>query len=311
VIDPIRRSVARVDEFQRSHAWLGFPVAVVKKFGEDRATNLAAIIAYYGFFSVFPLMLVMVTTLGYVLSGNEELQERIVDSMLTQFPVIGDQIATNVGSLEGSGVALAVGIVGALWAGLRVLRGMETAMDAIWDIPLEARRGFLISRVRSGMLLLVFGAALLGVVVLGAASTFGGGLGFVLALVSAAGSFALATAVFVVAFTVLTNRELAWRSLLPGALVAAAGFLTLQLIGGYYVGHVIRGATDTYGFFAVVIGLLSWMFLQALIAIFAAEVNVVRVKQLWPRSLTRQVVTEADERALRRFARMEAARNTE
>src|SRR5918999_650685 len=117
--------LGRVDRYQRANAWLGFPIAVFKKFGEDRAGQLAALVAYYGFFAMFPLLLVAVTVLGYVLGGDVSAQERVLDSALSQFPVIGDQIRENIGVISGSGAALAVGIGRALWAGLAGLKAAQ------------------------------------------------------------------------------------------------------------------------------------------------------------------------------------------
>src|SRR6266542_5843732 len=115
-----------IDGYQQRRRWLAFPMAVVKKFGDDRAGNLAALIAYYGFFSLFPLLLVLVAVLGFILRGNATLQESIVNSALAQFPIIGDQIKTNVKALSGSaGVALGIGTLVALWAGLGVTNAAQ------------------------------------------------------------------------------------------------------------------------------------------------------------------------------------------
>ena len=76
-MNAIQRTLQRIDAFQQRRKWLAFPFAVVKKFGDDRAGNLAALIAYYGFFSLFPLLLVMVSVLGFILRGHPDLQSRI------------------------------------------------------------------------------------------------------------------------------------------------------------------------------------------------------------------------------------------
>jgi YihY family inner membrane protein len=303
--------LGRIDVAQRRRRWLAFPIAVVKKFGDDQAGRLAALVAYYGFFSLFPLLLVMVTVLGYVLSNNPDLQERVLDSALAQLPVIGDQIREDVTSLRGNALALVVGIVGALWAGLGAMQAMETAMNEVWDVPLKQRPNFFVSRLRALVMLLVLGGGILGVVVLGAAGTYSKSLPVGATVLGAVLAFGLATGVFLLAFRVLPNVEVAWRALLPGALVAAAGFLVLQLVGGYYVGRAVNGAKQTYGLFAFTIGLLSWLYLQAQVALVAAEVNVVRAQHLWPRSLTGDDLTEADERALCHYAKVEERRRDE
>src|SRR6184192_2444493 len=81
----IKNLVRRLDDHQRTHRWLGFPLAVGKKFGDDQGGYLAALVAYYGFFSLFPLLLVFVTVLGFVLGGNQALTQKVVHSVLAQF----------------------------------------------------------------------------------------------------------------------------------------------------------------------------------------------------------------------------------
>jgi membrane protein len=301
----VRRGRRRVDAFQRRHRALSFSYAVVKKFGDDEAGRLSALVAYYGFFSLFPLLLVLVTVLGYALSDDPQLQADIVDSTLAQFPVIGAEIQENVGSLDGDPFALTFGILGALWAGLGALRAVEHAVNAVWDVPVKRRPGFVKSRLRAGAMLLVLGTGIVGVVLLGSAGTASDGLGPLATVLGAVAGLALAVAVFLVGFLVLTDNDVPWRDHVPGAVFGGVAFVVLQVVGGYYVRHVVQGASDTYGFFAIVIGLLSWMYLQARVALLAAEINVVRSGRLWPRGMLDDDLTDADERALRRLAYVE------
>jgi membrane protein len=243
--------------------------------------------------------------LGYALSGDPELQADIVDSTLSQFPVIGEEIQRNVGSLDGNATALVIGIVGALWAGLGALQAMEHAMDEVWDVPVKRRPSFLKARLRALVMLAVLGGGVIGIVLLGSAGTASDGLGPLATVLGAAGALALSVGVFLLAFLVLTDKDLTWRDHLPGAVVGGIGFVALQVVGGFYVNRVVQGASETYGFFAIVIGLLSWMYLQARIALLAAEVNVVREGHLWPRGMLDDDLTEADERTLRRLAHVE------
>jgi membrane protein len=306
----LKNVVGRLDNYQREHAWLGFLLGVGKKFGDDQGGYLAALVAYYGFFSLFPLLLVFVTVLGFVLGNNAELADKILDSVLVQFPIIGDQIQENVHSLEGSGFALAVGIFGSLFAGLGGVQAMQNGMDQVWDVPVKRKSNFLVSRLRSLIMLAVLGIASLAATFLAGLGTVGGGFSPIFKIGAVAASFALNFGLFLLAFRVLTVEKVSWADVLPGALLAAGAWGALQALGNYYVGRQLKNATQTYGFFGIVIGLLSWLYIGAQVTLLAAEVNVVKARKLWPRSL-QPPMTEAEERALRGLAKQEERRPEE
>ncbi|HEY4278870.1 MAG TPA: YihY/virulence factor BrkB family protein [Conexibacter sp.] len=295
------------DRLQRRAPVLGFPLAVVKKFSDDHAGHLAALIAWYGFFSIFPLLLVLVTVLGYVLSGNPEWYARIVNSAFAQFPVIGEDIS--VGALRGDTTALVVGIVGALWAGLGVTLAAQRAMDEVWDVPHRERRNFLTARGRGLLVLAVLGGlniaitVAVGLIVSGLLSIGVRASGLALTLL-------LNVLLFWASFRLLTSREVPTRQLWLGIGIAAVGWAVLQTVGGIYVDRVIARAHATYGLFAIVIGLLSWLYLGGQIVLYAAEANVVRARRLWPRGLF-DPVTAADVKAMRALARVEERKDGE
>lgn len=304
----IKAVIARFDGYQQRHSWLGFPYAVVKKFGDDQAGNLAALIAYYGFLSLFPLLLALVTLLGFLLQGNPDLQDRVLTSTLGTFPVIGDQLRDNVHSLDGNGLVLAFGIAGSVYGGLGVTKAAQTALNEVWEVPKMARPNFLKALLRSLLLLVVVGGGILSTTMLTGIGSGSGALGAGLRVAAIAGSLVVNVGLFALAFRVLTARDVAWRDLFPGAVVAAIAWQVLQALGGYYVGHQLKGASDTYGLFAVVIGLLSWLYLEAQVVLLAAEVNVVRAGRLWPRSVAEPKLTRADKRAFRAYAQVEERR---
>jgi uncharacterized BrkB/YihY/UPF0761 family membrane protein len=248
-----RRLLQAVDEFQQRHRWLAFPMAVAKKYGEDQAGQKAALLAYYGFFSLFPLLLVAVTVIGFVLHGDSDLGQRIVDSAVAQFPVVGDEISGTVSHSR--------------------LRGLA------W-------------------LVILGGGLLLASVVSGFAAVVGAGW-------SAVAAIPVNTLLFLVGFRVLTVRNVSLRTLLPGAVLAALAWAVLQWLGGWYVDRQLSRASATYGAFALVIGLLSWLYLASTVTLLAAEVNVVRSRRLWPRSLAPPPLGRPDERALESLAKQE------
>lgn len=275
----------RIDEYQRRRAWLAFPLAVVRKFNDDRAGQQAALIAFYGFFALFPLLLVSVTVLAMVLGNNPALKDDILRSALSQFPIIGEQIRENVGAISSSGATLAVGIVGALLAGLVGVKTIQNAMDHVWGVPLRRRPGLVKLIVRGLLMLLVLGAFAFIATGLTGASVGGDSAPLWLRLFSPPVSILLNVGIFLLAFKFLTAADVSWSDVARGAIVAGIAWAGLQTLGSYFVANRLKDATALYGFFGVVIGLLSWMYLTAQMTLLCVEVNVVRKKRLWPRSL--------------------------
>ena len=295
-----------IDLFQQRHAPLAFAVSVFRKFSDDRAGRLAALISYYGFFSLFPLLLAASTILAFVADdGNAN---RFQNSALSQIPVLGDQIGGNVTTLSGSAVALVVGVALALWAGLACMQAAQDAMNEIWAIPRVAQPNFIHKRLRSLACLAVIGLSLL-------ASTFATQAVTVLpdlpGIARAAGLLLSAIVngvVFLLAFQLLATEHQPWRELVPGAAVGGIGYTLLQAVGQFYVQRSVKGASDTYGTFAIIIGLLSWLYLMGQFTLIAAEVNVVRARHLWPRSLFPPKLTRADRDAMIAAARAQQIR---
>jgi membrane protein len=306
----VGRLLAAVDSFQQRHRWLAFPVAVWRKFGDDQAGSLAALLAYYAFLAIFPLLLVLVTILGLVLAGNPRLQQDVLDSALSQFPLIGTQLRENVHSLGRNGFGLAVGLVFSLFGARGVANAMQNAMNGVWEIPRRARPGFPASMLRSFGLIAVLG---LGVLVTTALSgigswgghTFLGAWGRVLVI---AVSLVLNIGLFWLGLRVATASQVGWRQLRVGAILSAVVWQVLQFVGGYVVAHSLRHASALYGTFGLVLGLLAWFQLQAQLTLYAVEIDVVRTRKLWPRSLFPPPLTDEDRKALRSYAQVEERR---
>jgi membrane protein len=309
-VEAVQGIVRRADEMQRRKLVVAFPLAVLKKFGEDRAGQLAALIAYYGFFSLFPLLLVFVTLSG-ILFRESDMQDRLVDAALSQFPVLGDQLRANVQSLPDKGVALAIGIAGALWAGLAGIKAAQNAMDHVWDVPMKRQPSFPIAMLRAVLMLLTLGVFVLLASFLGGVAAGTEDAPIAVRVGGIAGTLVLNVSIFLVAYRVLTVEDVGWRDVVVGALFAGIAWTVLQALGGYVIGHRLESAKETYGFFAVVIGLLTWIYLGAQVTLLGAETNVVRARRLWPRALDPDRLMEADERALRDHARVEERREEE
>src|SRR3954452_2595734 len=155
------RVINRIDAFQQRHTPLAFVFAVIKKFGDDQGGNLAALLTYYGFLSIFPLLLVLVTVLGYVLADNPKLQSDIVNSAVAELPILGDQIRSNVHSLRGNGIGLFVGVLITFYGALGFANAAQNALNRVWEVPMSVRSGFFPRLARSLGLMGTLGLAIL------------------------------------------------------------------------------------------------------------------------------------------------------
>ncbi|HEY4918135.1 MAG TPA: YihY/virulence factor BrkB family protein [Solirubrobacteraceae bacterium] len=287
----------QLDSYQQRGPRVSFLAAVIKKFSDDQASQMAALIAYYGFFSLFPLLLVFVTILGFVLEGNTSAQNSVLHSTLSQFPIIGEQLQKNVTSLKGNALSLAIGLAGSLFAGLGITGATQSAFNQVWYVPHKNRPNFLTSRLRGLGLLIVLGVlAIVSTVAAGFVSAGGSSLPATIGGVFVA--LVVNLLLFFTAFRFLTAAEVRTSDLLPGVIVGAILWQILQHVGGYYVDHVIRHAKETSGLFAFVLGLLAWLYLGGQVTLLAAEINVVRARRLWPRSFFSDPLLDADKRAL-------------
>lgn len=284
----------RLDSFQRRHPWAGFPLAVVYKYADDSGGYLAALIAYYAFVSLIPLLLLASTILGWVLAGHPDLQQQVLDSALAQFPVVGSQL-NKPQHLGGGSAGLVVGLVGALYGGLGVAQATQYAMNTAWAVPRNNRPNPFQARGRSLLILLTAGVAVLATTILSILGSSGAGSfgparkALVLAL-----SVALNALAAVYAFRVAAARRLSLRDVAPGAIGAAVVWQLLQTFGVVYVAHVVRGASATNAVFSFVLGLLAFLYLTAVVLVLCVEVNVVRVDHLYPRALLTPFTDDVD-----------------
>jgi membrane protein len=302
-----------IDDFQQRHAVVAFPLAVWKKFSDDQAGNLAALIAYYGFLSIFPLLLVLVTVLGIALQNDQHLQQQVLNSALAEFPVIGPQLRGNVHALGRSGLALAIGLIGTFLGARGVAGAIQNAMNQVWEVPRRSRPGFPFSWLRSFALIGMIGVGVLVTTGLSGVSTWSSqaGLGAVARIGLLALSLAMNIGLFWVGLRVATAPQVSWRDLRIGAVLAAVVWQALQALGGVVVARDLRHASSVYGTFGLILGLIAWLYLQAQLTLYAVEADVVRVRRLWPRSLFPPPLTEEDRRAYRSYAKAQQRRPNE
>jgi YihY family inner membrane protein len=299
--------VRRIDRFQQSHRPLAFAFGVIKKFGDDRASTLGALLAYYGFLAVFPLLLLFVTILGFVLGHHPRLEQALLRTALVDFPIVGGQLGQNIHPLRGSGAGLVVGLLGLIWGSLGIAQAAQHAMAEVWNIPGVIRPNF-VKRISRGLgLFVVLGLGVAATQFLNGVSFTGHG-GAPERVAGLLASVALNIGLYLLAFRVLTVREVQTHCLVPGAVVGGIGWSILQTVGGYLVAHQLRHASQVYGFFASVIGLISWLSIGAQLTLYSAEMNVVLARKLWPRSIVQPPLTEADKDTLAAIAKQEERR---
>ena len=281
-------AVSRVDAFQRRHPVVGFPLAVAYKFFDDQGVYLAALVTYYGFLSLFPLLLLLASVLGFVLDDDPDLQDRILDSTLSQFPVIGEQLRDPQG-LQGNGAAAVIGAIVAIYGALGVAQALQNAMNVAWAVPRHRRPNPITARGRSLLLVATAGLAVLATTTLsafaGAVGAGDGAMSSPTSLAVTAGAVVVDAMIFAAVFRIATATRISFGAVVPGALFASIVWQLLQVFGTAYVDGVVRDAGLAYGVFAIVLGLLAWIFLAALGVIVGVEINVVRTKRLYPRAL--------------------------
>jgi YihY family inner membrane protein len=303
----------RIDAFQRRHGWAALPVAVAYKFVDDKGTYLAALLTYYGFVSLFPLLLLAVTVLGYLLHGDPAAQQAVLSSALRNVPVIGDQIRDNVHSFSGSAAGLVVGVVVAVYGALGVTQAAQHALDEVWAVPRAERPSIWAAYGRGALVVVLVG---LGMMVTAGLSTLVTTAGAVSGLGGLARSAATLVGtlvnigLFLMAYHLLPNRRSSVRERWVGAVVAGVTWQVLLAVGTWLVGTRLQGASAAYGLFGIVLGLLAWLYLAASVFVLCAELDAVLARRLHPRSLMSMYpddrdTTVADRRAYASYAESE------
>ena len=294
----IKRLVKALDRTQQHHLALSVTFGVLKKFGDDNAGTLVANLAYTAFGTLFPLLLLLVTILGLVLNSHPVLRHEVLTSTLGQFPVIGTDLGSNIKAMHrDSAFGFVVGIGGLTWGSLSLAQNGIFTMSQVWNLPGPERPNYLKRLGRSLGFLLVLGVGLLvGTFLAAAAPAAKESMG--LAVAGGAASAVVNFGEYLLAFRILTPAAVKFRQLVPGAVLAGIGWTVLQSVGGFIVGHYLKNDNSLYGTFGIVLGLFAWLYLISELTVYAAELNVVLARRLFPRSLVQPPLTEADRSSL-------------
>src|SRR3954447_10051571 len=278
----------RVDEFQRRHPVVGVPLAVLYKFNDDQGNYLAAVVTYYLFVSIFPSLLIASSILGFVLQGDQQLQNELLTSALSQFPIVGTQLGRPEG-LQGSTSAVVIGSLAALYGVLGLGLAAQNTVNVVWAVPRNSRLNPFVSRLSGLLLLALAGLTVLAVTIVSSivshAQVFGPQLdrwvGWLLTLTS----IALNAVVLALMMRFATRERHSLRGSLPGAVTVALLWQVLQSLGGAYVSGGIARVSEMNALFAIVLGLLALLYLASVFAVLGLEVNVVLARRLYPRAL--------------------------
>ncbi|MCD9196771.1 YihY/virulence factor BrkB family protein [Aeromicrobium wangtongii] len=310
--DDVPRPVGRIDAFQRKHRFIGVPLAIVYKYFDDQGAYLSAIITYYAFIAIFPLLLLSTSILGFVLQDNPGLRNRLLDSALSQFPIVGDQLGRPEG-LQGSAGAIVVGALTATYGAMGLGQALQNAANIAWSVPRNSRANPILLRLRSLAFLLVSGLGVMALAivtsVLSNPGVLGTDLGPTLGWLVRLASFLLTVVIFASIFRLVSLGRARLRAVLPGAFVTGVFWQVLQFVGNTYVREVIGKADNQVNqTFALVLGLVAFIYIASIMVVMGLEVNVVLRRRLYPRALLTPftdnvILTEADERAYAAYAK--------
>jgi YihY family inner membrane protein len=293
-MNPVERVIRKADAVQRRFTATAFIYGVVKKFGDDNGGVLASNLAYSAFVSLFPLLLVLVTILGLVAAFNPAFRQAALSAVAGQVPLIGRTLTGNVHELRRSSViGLIVGLAGLIWGATGLAQAGLFTMAQVWNLPGPARPGYLQRLGRALLFIVLLGGGVIVTTLLASVNTYFGRKALIFVLLAEVLAAAVNIGMYLGAFRVLTPKGVVTRRLVPGAVVAGIAWTVLQVLGTWLVHHFLHSAT-AYGVFATVLGLLAWIYLATRMTVYAAEVNAVLARRLWPRAIVQPPLTEAD-----------------
>ena len=302
------RLVRWFDRWQGDRTVAAVPVAVVRKYADDRGSAMASLFTYYAFLALFPL-LILVLTLFQTVSGRfPGLRDAVVDTVIGQLPVIGPMLRDETSSLAATGFGLAIGVLGLLWGATGLYNSAQLAMSQVWNVEGVNRMGLVSRLLRS---LVLFAALFTAAGVSAAASMWGDGIlpsSSLSRILSIIGSFGINVVMVFVALRIVTPPVVPWRRLALPAVLAGVAWGALQMLGHWLVATRLSRMNELYGVFAYAIGTLAWLTLMARVIVFSVEISVVTSNGLHPRRIAQPPLTDADREVLDRIVHNERRR---
>lgn len=307
--------VDTLDRAQRRRSFLGVPIGVFFKFVDDQGPYLAAIVSFYATLAVFPVLLLATSIFGFVLQGNEDLQKQVLDSALTTFPIIGEELGRPDG-LQGSTTGVVVGVLAATYGSLGLGQALQNALNVAWSVPRNNRPNPIVLRLKSLLLLLTLGVFMIAITTVSIAGAEIFGDSMLIRWLIRLANVTLVGILLTVVFRLAAARRHHLGRAAPGAVTVAVLWLVLQEVGQYYTTQVLAGTKGMDAAFGVVLGLIGIIYVASFMGVLGIEVNVVLARRLWPRSLRtlfvdRPELTDADRRAYASYAQAQRHKTSE
>jgi YihY family inner membrane protein len=289
----MQKIIQKLDNFQKNHRLPSFVYAVIKKYGEDDAGHQAALLTYYAFLSLFPLLLVLTTLTEYIPVSHAEVRDSIIKGTTNYFPVLGDQLAAHVQTLHKNGLALVIGLLFTLYGARGVADAFRNGIQRLWKVPKSQQDGFPKSTLKSLSIIIIAG---IGFLVASASIALAGaaGKGFAFRLLTIIINLIVWYGLFILLINISLSKRVPFKETRAAAVTAAVGLVIVQTLGGYLLKRELHNLDALYSYFALALGLLFWIYLQAQVLFYALEIAAVRSQKLWPRSLRSDQPTAAD-----------------
>lgn len=281
-----QKALNRFDEYQQKHTFLSFPVAVIKRYGDDRGGKQAALITYYGFLALFPLLLIFITVLEILVSNNPRLESQILNAVLQYFPALGDDLKENVAGRDNKGLALIAQILVLLYGARGFASILQETFNNLWHVEKEHRPGFISDNLRSAGMMLSVGSGIIVGTTLSYIIRSLLDLGIVTTILITVLNVLVTFGLFLAVFRLGTSNSISLKKLIVGAVIASIGTIIVQHFGGYIMARQLPHLDSSYGSFALALGMIFWMYLQAQVILFAITITTVRTQCDWPKKLT-------------------------
>jgi YihY family inner membrane protein len=291
----INNLLKSLNNIQQKHHSIAFVIAVIKKYSDDQAGREAALLTYYSFLSLFPLLLVLTTVTDTLISKDPNLRATVIKGLTDYFPLLGSQLSTHVHRLHEGGFALISGLLLIVYGTRGLANSFTHGVQDIWFIDKSKRDGFPKNIYNSLALIVVGGVGLIGASII-ASLTSAAGHGMIFRLFSLIINLFILFWLFCFLLKFCLPKQIMLKEIRLGAIVAAIGLLILQSLGGYILSHELKHLSALYSYFAVALGLIFWLYLQAQVIYYSVEIAVVNSKKLWPRSLDNAYPAAADKR---------------